>query len=349
MNTMLKTYGKEDFEKAMNSFSKPNRHVCLLNRYCSADSRKELANQIGQKVEQCEFLKLPCLYSLDNEDILPKNASLLEFPKPFIDKSSGLLSHYCLDLASLFPPKMLSPAPGDKILDICGAPGGKALVLAQFLFNFNNFDGYLVVNEYLKSRRDRLDSVLKSYLPESVFTDGKVQITGHDGRKCFGKFMRELNDLDFNFCAEGLFDKVLVDVPCSSERHIIHHRKTQPDRPPALPTPRQSKQLAMLQLDILKEAWKCCKLGGKIVYSTCSVSEYENDGVIEDFLKWWRLERLRIKEFLKKRNDIAKKPPKARLEKCIETYGRPTKYGYMICPYGDAGWGPIYYAIITKN
>lgn len=78
----------------------------------------------------------------------------------------------------------------------------------------------------------------------------------------------------------GVFPKqVLVDVPCSSERHLIHDESELRKW-----TPRRSATLAKKQYELLLAALRTVRVGGIVVYSTCSISSLENDGVIAKVL-----------------------------------------------------------------
>ena len=81
-------------------------------------------------------------------------------------------------------------------------------------------------------------------------------------------------------CLCRAFDAVLVDAPCSSERHLLHDPQEM-----ATWTPKRTKQNAKRQLDILLQAIFAARPGGRLLYSTCSISPVENDDVVEKLLK----------------------------------------------------------------
>ena len=133
------------------------------------------------------------------------------------------LEPYFLDEASVFAAKALGVEPGDDVLDMCAAPGGKTLVIASQLKG----EGSLQSNDRSPDRRLRLQHVIENSLPENWRS--VIKVTGYDGMK-FGLHKKEC------------FDKVLLDAPCSSDRRSpsrwriptfagwIPHR-----RPPATP------------------------------------------------------------------------------------------------------------------
>jgi hypothetical protein len=75
-----------------------------------------------------------------------------------------------MDPASTFPPRALNVRPGQRVLDMCAAPGGKSLILAENLFLADGLDlaGELVANEISSARRARLKAVLHDYLPQDL-------------------------------------------------------------------------------------------------------------------------------------------------------------------------------------
>lgn len=142
------------------------------------------------------------------------------YPQPPSDLDSGLVSYYWLDLASLVPPLLLGAQQGHAVLDMCAAPGGKSLALAQLLFQRRSADvgggpdsgmpgprSRLTCNEVDGPRRVRLQKVISDYLPPSVRSS--VKVTPHDGTSFWARF------------EAGLYDRVLLDAPCSSDRHVV--------------------------------------------------------------------------------------------------------------------------------
>ena len=170
-------------------------------------------------------------------------------------------AQYFMDQASIRAAEALKVVPGDQVLDICAAPGGKTLVLAEKLQG----RGGLVANELSRDRKARLIKVLDEHVPESIRK--LIQVTGFDGNQ-------------FGLKKENTFDRVLLDAPCSSERHLLHEDPTMKEWKES-----RTKQLMMRQYSLLCSALLTLKPGGMLVYSTCSISPLENDGVVERLLK----------------------------------------------------------------
>ncbi|KFO76938.1 5-methylcytosine rRNA methyltransferase NSUN4, partial [Cuculus canorus] len=178
--------------------------------------------------------------------------------RPARPDTLGLLDYYLMDAASLLPVLALNVQPDDFVLDLCAAPGGKTLALLQ-----TGVCGHLAANDISLSRTKRLYQILHSYVPKEMRET--VSVTSCDGR-------------DWEHVEGGTFHKVLVDVPCTTDRHsvmeqdnnIFHKRRT-----------KERQMLPMLQLQLLMAGILATKPRGEVVYSTCSLSPLQNEYVIE--------------------------------------------------------------------
>ena len=171
------------------------------------------------------------------------------------------LEYFMMDGASVIAAEALEVQSGDDVLDLCAAPGGKTLILAEKIATA----GSLVSNDRSASRRGRLKRVLDSYLPANVRE--RVRVTGHDATKwCV-------------FETEA-YDRILLDAPCSSERHVLHDDNALDDWGLS-----RVKQLAQRQYSMLASALLVLRVGGRMVYSTCALAPQENDKIIEKLLK----------------------------------------------------------------
>lgn len=230
-------------------------------------------------------------------------ATGFDLPKPS-KTSNGLLDTYLMDYGSLVAAQALGVQPGHQVLDLCSAPGGKLLILAEALQN----NGFLWANELSSARRNRLKNVVRDYLPQELGFELKV--TGHDASR-FGLFQK------------AQFDRVLVDVPCSSERHVLHNSKEL-----ALWSPSRSRSLAKRQYAILTSALLCTKVGGNLLYSTCSISREENDSVLERLLK-------------RKSDQVCVLDIQPKI-------GEKTSHGWILLP-DETSWGPIYFSLLQRT
>lgn len=213
---------------------------------------------------------------------------------------------YFLDKASVIAAESLPVLPGNAILDLCAAPGGKSLVLAKHLAQGCS----LTSNERSATRRARLKTVLDTYVDPRWHS--QIQITGHDATK-------------WCLYEKEAYDAILLDAPCSSERHLLHS-------PHLLSTwsVKRSRQLAVRQYAMLVSALDVLKPGGYVLYATCALSHTENDGVIAKALRK-RKHLCAIAPFLTK-------PP----------IGEPTQFGWMILP-DHTGFGPLYFSLMKKH
>lgn len=265
----------------------------------------------------------------DNNDILIDTDMLcdkkkkLPFPKPQKD-ITGISTHYLLDYASVVAANCLDIKPNHKVLDTCSAPGGKALVLFQKLGKM----GTLHVNEINGERRKHLRRVLQEYIPKNSF-EQQISMTSLDlSIKGSGKeFPGGYNH----------YDRVLVDAPCSSERHLIHNMEK--ELLAGNWTNTHSKTMSKKQRNILLEAVKCTKEGGLLLYATCSLANLENDEVINYVIKKYNSSggKLELTSMKKLTNDFNKN---------IAGLGESTSIGWIILPDQPGGWGPLYFCLI---
>lgn len=151
---------------------------------------------------------------------------------------------------------LLDVQKGDRVLDLCAAPGGKSAQIGSLLCG----TGLLWSNEVVKSR----SQILLSNFERMGISKGVVS-------SCYPEVLCER--------LSGFFDRVLVDAPCSGEGMF---RKN----PSAVSEWSREHVIACAerQLSILKSASKAVKKGGTLVYSTCTFSYEENEGVIKRFL-----------------------------------------------------------------
>lgn len=213
---------------------------------------------------------------------------------------------YYLDEASLFAARALDVRPGMNVLDMCAAPGGKTLVLAEALRG----TGSLQSNDRSPDRRLRLSHNLENTLPENLIST--VKVSGYDGVR-FGMFRK------------GEFDRILLDAPCSSERHVLESEKHLAEW-----SPKRIAHIAVTQGALLASAVDALKPGGRMVYGTCALTKMENDDVVRKILKK-RKGKIRVLE----------------IEPEIEGTD-VTEFGLQMLPDRCGGRGPIYCAKLEK-
>ncbi|KAM6980484.1 tRNA (cytosine(34)-C(5))-methyltransferase, mitochondrial [Aplochiton taeniatus] len=187
------------------------------------------------------------------------HSSVVRFPSQ-AHRSGHLKQYYLLNAASLLPVLALGVQDGDRVLDLCSAPGGKALAILQ-----TANPALLCCNELDPQRRDWLAKTLESFLPQSL--SNTVIISNQDGQ-------------DFGQREAGMYDKVLVDAPCSNDRSWLYSSSDQQGEMRL----RERAKLPRLQVQLLKSALATVRPGGVVVYSTCTLSRSENHGVVEQVL-----------------------------------------------------------------
>ncbi len=164
---------------------------------------------------------------------------------------------YIQGLSSMAAVWTLDPQPGEEILDLAAAPGGKTSYIAACMQG----QGRLAAVEPVKARFHRLKANLQRLGAGHVHTylkDGAV----------VGKLTPER------------FDRVLLDAPCSSEAQFS---RLDPESW-AHWSPKKVKDSARLQARLIRSAWAALKPGGRLVYSTCSLSPEENEHTVQGLL-----------------------------------------------------------------
>ena len=161
--------------------------------------------------------------------------------------------YYVQEAASMIPPVVLNPKPGEIVLDICAAPGSKSSQMAQYMKN----KGVLVANDVIGQRLAALGiNLQRCGVSNSVITQMK-------GEKMKG----------------FAFDKVLLDAPCSGTGTIRKSIKTI-----GWWNPGTVKHIAGMQKKLILNAFDLLKKDGTMVYSTCSLEPEENEGVVNYLL-----------------------------------------------------------------
>lgn len=146
---------------------------------------------------------------------------------------------------------------GLKILDLCAAPGGKTTQLAALC---GENGGAVLANEYVSARSRILAGNVERMGLDNVL------VTNTDSKNIAGWY-------------PGFFDLAVVDAPCSGEGM---YRKN--DLAISEWSPENVAMCAVRQKEILENAAKTVKAGGYLLYSTCTYSTEENEGIIADFL-----------------------------------------------------------------
>ncbi len=165
---------------------------------------------------------------------------------------------YVQNPSSVLAVRILDPQPGEEILDLAAAPGGKAVAIAAAMNN----SGRLAVVEPVKGRFHRMQANLARCgvaIAQAYLRDGRG----------VGRAVGER------------FDRVLLDAPCSSEARMVW---TNPDTYRHW-SARKVSESQRKQRRLLRSAFDALKPGGTLVYSTCSFSPEENELVVQRLLR----------------------------------------------------------------
>lgn len=160
------------------------------------------------------------------------------------------------DQAAMLTVERLNPKPGNRVLDMCAAPGGKTTYLSQMMDN----DGQIIGRDIYASRLKLVEQ--------------SMQRLG-----CTNIILEDQDGCDFSQVDEASFDKILLDAPCTGlgvvrRKPEIKYHSTKEGR----------KALVKIQATLLENAVRYLKPGGELLYSTCTINKDENENQINKLL-----------------------------------------------------------------
>ena len=179
--------------------------------------------------------------------------------------------YYIQEVCSMMSVIALDPKPGERVFDVCASPGSKTTQIASKMNN----SGTLIANDI---KLDRI-RILAANLERCGVMN--CVVTRNDGV-----------GLCIRLAKQGFkFDKILLDAPCSGEGTLRSSVKTF-----LMWNPKVIKKLSREQKKLIANAIKCLKVGGSLVYSTCTHAPEENEEVVDFLLKNFpvRLEKLHL-------------------------------------------------------
>ncbi len=357
-------YG-ERWTRLQPALSTPVEHVAWLNPFSSAGATESASFDLAHWTVYhanpgCTLLGRRTEPPLDENVEMPVPVQVRALPCTAAETSASqdLASHYVLDGASPLPAIALAPRPGHRVLDLCAAPGGKTLCLAGQMFHgiaervqqedevgreggnapeaarqtptqrVARAETMLFSNDVSGPRRARLRRVIDEYVPHLPESIGTITVTGMDA----SSWGRGSGAPTWSYLG---FDRILVDAPCSSERHFLHGAAD------SMWSPARLKRDAELQGSILRNAVRLLAVGGRLVYATCSLAEEENDEVVKKLLAHRRHGA-----------GLALASPLTNLEgstlKPLLKGVTRTKYGALMLP-DESLFGPLYWAVIERR
>ncbi len=159
------------------------------------------------------------------------------------------------DSSAQFVSHLLNPKPGEVVMDVCAAPGGKTTHLAELMQD----QGTILAFDSVKSRLKKLEQNINRLQLQSIQTQ-----------------VADIRQLEtYNLTA----DRVLLDAPCSG-LGTLHRRADARWKH----SPENIQELSQLQAELLEKVANWVKPGGYLVYATCTLHPLENEGVIQSFL-----------------------------------------------------------------
>lgn len=239
--TRMKQMLKEEYEPFLASCQKPETLSLRVNLL--KGSAQKLAEQTDFLLEEVPWAKGGFYY---RDDARPGK-------HPYHEAGA----YYIQEASAMAPAAALGACPGEKVLDLCAAPGGKSTQIASSMKG----EGLLVCNEIHPARARILsENIERMGIRNSL-------VVSHDPAVLSERFPE-------------FFDRVLVDAPCSGEGMFRRSQEAQREW-----SPETVKGCARRQADILDQAALMVRKGGRLVYSTCTFSKEENEETVFAFLK----------------------------------------------------------------
>lgn len=266
---------------------------------------------------------------------------------PAVSKAPrSILPHSIVDAASVLAIHTLQVVPGDNVLDLCGGQGENSITLAQPIWP----------SLYHESSNPPMMGAKKGTLtPNNLDSEYSFILNMPAGIMHSELYFR---NLDGTKGARGLpfgpggYDKVLVDASSSDERGVV---QAQAKAPPGQKSRElvswdhsSSKHMAEVQVKLLMTALEAVRVGGRVVYSTRSISEEENDGVVETAIA--------LIEEKAKKGDLLWTAEVEHLDgeverRLVADWAEKTGKGWAVLPDHPGGgkWGPLYFSVLTKK
>ncbi len=236
----MKTLLKDEFQDYIDSFdTKPHSGLRVNERKIQA---KEFMKKTGWNLRPVPWIS---------------NGFYQEEENPAKDPYYYGGLYYLQEPSAMTPADRLAPEPGDYVLDLCAAPGGKATELGARLQG----QGLLVANDISNSRAKALLKNLE------LMGIPNIYVTSENPEKLQKMFPE-------------FFDKILVDAPCSGEGMFRKDPKMV-----SFWEEQGPEYYSRIQRELVLQAADMLRPGGKMLYSTCTFSTLENEGTIEYLLR----------------------------------------------------------------
>lgn len=199
-----------------------------------------------------------------------KNAYLYDKDEYDLGKSvfHALGCFYLQEPSAMIPAFLLNPKPGDLVLDLCAAPGGKSMQASLLMNN----EGLIISNDISKSRAFSISENAER------LGRGNILITNNDFASTYrSKERHDLKNIYEDY--QDYFDKIILDAPCSGSGMFRKEDKMEEDW-----SIQKVIKYSEIQKNLILMAYSMLKPGGTMVYSTCSFSYEEDEEVVDHLL-----------------------------------------------------------------
>lgn len=244
LDMLYEIYTPKEVDSILKSYLTGRRTTFRLNRLkLNSEAILDELRKRNIKIDKCNYFDYVYMLREGSEKILQQTEG---YKRGYI---------YLQNLSSIIPAEVLDVSDAENVLDMCAAPGGKTLKLAE---NMNN-KGKILANEVNPIRFNRLRYNIDK------LGGNNIEAINLDGRKLM-------------LIYRDYFDRILLDAPCSGEGTI------------KIMSAKKLKLLkngpfAKMQKELIVSAFNSLKSGGKMLYSTCTISPQENEEVVNYLLK----------------------------------------------------------------
>ncbi|MCK4996869.1 RsmB/NOP family class I SAM-dependent RNA methyltransferase [Candidatus Pacearchaeota archaeon] len=207
--------------------------------------------------------------------------------------------YYVQEISSMLPMLALQPVDGDFVLDLCASPGSKTTQAAAMMNN----GGTIIANEISLGRVGILNSNLERCGVANTI------VTRKEGVALCERFLKK---------TQFRFDKILVDAPCSGEGTLRKSPRTL-----EMWNVNMIKKIAGVQRNLSEAALRLLKVGGTMIYSTCTLAPEENEMIVNNLLEHFDIEIEQLNLPLKFREGITEwegKNLSKECAKCLRLY-----------------------------
>ena len=239
LSHLSKYLNQEEIDKLDASLKGKSEHALLLN---TSKMNEEMLLSLFPNVKRHPIVKNAYLYNKDEYDL---GKSVYH----------ALGCFYLQEPSAMLPAYLLDPKPGDFVLDLCAAPGGKSMQASLLMEN----KGLIVSNDIAKNRAFAISENAER------LGRGNLLITNNDFSLIYQNYLNS-------------FDKIILDAPCSGSGMFRKEDKMMQDW-----SYQKVLKYAEIQKELILMSYQMLKPGGTMVYSTCSFS-YEEDEEVIDYL-----------------------------------------------------------------